>query len=249
LRTGGDGRRIHTIHNGVDPESFPPQIGEPDVPTISWVGRIDPLKDLITLIDAFAIVRRSVPNARLRLFGPIPVGNGDRGYHDECLRRVADHGLGGAVSFEGHIDRVSLAHEAGHIVALSSISEGFPFTVIEAMMSGRATVSTDVGGVGEAVGTAGVLVRPRDADGFAAALLSLLTDDSRRQRLGRAARERALSMFTLDRMADLYRLVYRSAVNPEVAVRFPPPPDPAAMESSDGNEIQRDPLKAVGGRS
>jgi len=241
IQTGADDRRISTIYNGVDPASFPPLIGEPDVPTISWIGRVDPLKDLLTLIDAFARVRRAVPEARLRLFGPVPPGN--EAYHQQCLDHIAAHGLAEAVTFEGHTNRVSDAHRAGHVVALSSISEGFPFTVLEAMMSGRATVSTDVGGVVEAVGSTGLLVPPRDPGAFAAALVELLTDDELRQRLGRAARERALAEFTLDRMTDRYRSLYESLIDHGTVVPFPAPAADPAIESPIGTG------HAVGGRS
>jgi glycosyltransferase involved in cell wall biosynthesis len=249
LRTGADPERIHTIYNGVDPDSFPPQIGEPEAPTVSWVGRVDPLKDLRTLIAAFARVRRAVPGARLRLFGPTPDGN--EAYHAACLRDVARHRLGDVVSFEGHISPVRLAHEAGHVVALSSISEGFPFTVLEAMMSGRATVSTDVGGVGEAVGPTGLLVPPRDPERFAEELIRLLTDDELRRRLGRAARERALALFTLGRMTSLYQRAYEAAIYGEPFV-----PNAPALAVPGGAPVQvhlsfvhpYDEKRAAGGR-
>ncbi len=230
LETGANGDLIQTIYNGVEPSLFPPIEDEPDVPTITWVGRVDPLKDVVTLIESFAIVRDAIPNARLRLFGPIPEGNEE--YHAECLRAIGDHDLGDSVTFEGLISRVSVAHEAGHIVALSSISEGFPFTVLEAMMSGRVTVSTDVGGVSEAVGDTGLLVSPRDPEGMANAFIRLLEDDDLRRRLGAAARERALLLFTLDEMVERYNKVYENLA----AL-----PRPYATN-------QQNPLIAVGGK-
>jgi glycosyltransferase involved in cell wall biosynthesis len=247
LETGAEPQRVVTIHNGVDPLTFPSVIGEPEIPTVSWVGRIDPLKDVETLLRAFAVARRQVPDARLRLFGPIPRGNED--YHLECVRLIEKLGLGSAVSFEGHTSRVSVAHESGHVVALSSISEGFPFTVLEAMMSGRATVSTDVGGVAEAVGDAGLLVPPRDPGALGEALIRVLTDRDLRRTLGRAARERALSLFTLGRMADRYRSVYESMSTgrplvPELSLPIEPPVPISAAPSQSSF-----PRSALGGRS
>ena len=209
-QTGADPDKIVTIYNGVDPVLFPPIVGEPEIPTVSWVGRVDPLKDVVTLIRAFAVVNNAIPEARLRLFGPIPEGNEE--YHAGCVEAIEENGLQDVVVFEGLISPVVGAYEAGHVVALSSISEGFPFTVIEAMMSGRATVSTDVGGVSEAVADAGLLVPPRDPVALGEALVRLLENDAERRRLGRAARERALEFLTLDRMADLYREVYAGMV-------------------------------------
>src|SRR5438105_5869797 len=69
LRNGGSAGRMWTMYNGVAPESFPTAEAEPDEPTIVFMGRIDPLKDLHTLIRAFAIVNEKMPNARLRIYG------------------------------------------------------------------------------------------------------------------------------------------------------------------------------------
>ena len=206
IRHGAAPHRVSVIPNGVDPQRFPPLAEEPAVPTISWVGRIDPLKDLETLIRALAEVRRRVPAARLHLAGPVPAGN--ETYAETCRQLVAELGLTDAVTFAGPVANSREAFAAGHIAALSSISEGMPYTVVEAMMCGRATVSTDVGGVAEMVGPAGVVVPPRDPDAFAAACVELLTDPARRRALVAAARARALDRFTLTRCLDAYRSSY-----------------------------------------
>lgn len=203
---GADPARIRTIPNGVDADLFPPLATEPTDPVVSFVGRIDPLKDLVTLVEAFAVTRTRVPGAKLRLFGPTPVGN--EAYRARVEARVADLGLGDAVVFEGPAPSARPAIEAGQVVALSSISEGLPFTVLEAMMSGRATVNTDVGGVAECTGTdgrCGVVVPPRDPDALGSALAELLLDPARRRAMGLAARERALGRFDLQVCAAAYR--------------------------------------------
>lgn len=208
LRHGADPDRVITVFNGVDQAKFPMLHEEPARPTIIWIGRIDPLKDLETLIRAFRLVRDVRPEVALRLFGPCPAGN--ESYRARCSSLVGELGLASGVRFEGPAPGSRPALAAGQLVALSSISEGMPYTVIEAMMSGRPTVNTDVGGVREAVGPTGLVVPPRDPDAFSAACLRLLHDPDRRRRLGRAARQRALSMFTLDESIDSYRLLYRS---------------------------------------
>jgi hypothetical protein len=100
------------------------------------------------------------------------------------------------------------AYAAGNVVMLSSISEGFPFTLIEAMSCGRATVSTDVGGVREAVGETGLVVPPRDPAQMAAAALELLRDPARRTAMGEAARLRVINQFTLRQTIDTFRGIY-----------------------------------------
>jgi glycosyltransferase involved in cell wall biosynthesis len=76
------------------------------------------------------------------------------------------------------------------------------------MTAGRATVSTDVGGVTEAVGATGLVVPPRDPAAMAAACVELLRDDVRRHRLGASARLRALEYFTVEQAVDTFRLIY-----------------------------------------
>ena len=211
-RLGALPKRIFTIPNGVDPLTFLPVTTEPDLPTISFVGRIDPLKDLETLISAFALVRERVPNAQLRIFGPTPKEN--TGYKELLVALTQALGVTEAVHWEGPSKGSRPAIEAGHVVALSSISEGLPFTLIEAMMCGRATVNTDVGGVGECLDeqeSTGMLVAARDHVAFADACVALLSDPRRRAAMGAAARQRALAEFTLERCLTRYREAYAAA--------------------------------------
>nr|WP_269328846.1 GT4 family glycosyltransferase PelF [Kineosporia babensis] len=197
---------IRTVYNGVDPAEFTPVDSEPEVPTIAWLGRVDPIKDLETLLRSFALVHESCPAARLRIFGGTPAGNED--YRRMLEELTVELGLSDSVCFEGRVDSVQDAYAAGHVVALTSISEGFPYTVIEAMSCGRATVSTDVGGVAEAVGDAGLVVPPRDPRAFADACLKLLQDDEERRRLAGTARQRVIELFTLEQSLAAFRAIY-----------------------------------------
>ncbi|MEU8652691.1 GT4 family glycosyltransferase PelF [Streptomyces sp. NPDC048737] len=208
---------IRTVYNGVDPAAFPPAGPEPQALTLSWAGRVDPIKDLETLIRAFSLVRARLPDVRLRLFGGTP--RGGEAYRERCEALAAELGHADAVTFEGRVDDIKDAYAAGNIVMLSSISEGFPFTLIEAMSCGRATVSTDVGGVREAVGETGLVVPPRDPAAMAAAALELLGDPARRRAMGEAARLRVIEQFTLRQTIDTFRAIYREL--PTVKKEFP----------------------------
>ncbi|MCX4820823.1 GT4 family glycosyltransferase PelF [Streptomyces sp. NBC_01142] len=205
-RGGADPRLIRTVYNGVDPAAFPPAGPEPQAPTLSWAGRVDPIKDLETLIRAFALVRKEIPEARLRLFGGTP--RGGEAYRERCEALAAELGHADAVTFEGRVEDIRDAYAAGNVVMLSSISEGFPFTLIEAMSCGRATVSTDVGGVREAVGDSGLVVPPREPEAMAGAALELLRDPQRRAAMGEAARLRVIEQFTLRQTVDTFRSIY-----------------------------------------
>jgi glycosyltransferase involved in cell wall biosynthesis len=204
---GAAPERIHPIYNGVDAANFITSHSEPDVPTLVWLGRIDPLKDVQTLIRSFAKVREALPAARLRIFGGASVEN--QGYLDRCVALRDSLDLAGAATFEGRAASVLDAYHAGHVVLLTSISEGFPYTLIEAMAAGKPTVATDVGGVREAIGDAGFVVPPQNPQKTAEACLALLSDRALRQTIGHAARARILSMFTLEQSLAIFGDLYR----------------------------------------
>jgi glycosyltransferase involved in cell wall biosynthesis len=205
---GAETTRIRTVYNGVDPADFPVLTEEPEVPTISWVGRIDPIKDLVTLLRAFSLVIREIPQARLRIFGSPPQGG--EAYLERCRAEAAELGLGEQATFEGRVPDIREAYAAGHVFVLCSISEGFPYTLIEAMACGRACVGTDVGGVSEALGdAAGLVVPPRSPAAMAQACVRLLRDDDLRRTLGAAARARAIEHFTVDRAVSAFDELYQ----------------------------------------
>ncbi|UAB99775.1 GT4 family glycosyltransferase PelF [Dactylosporangium vinaceum] len=210
LRNGADPDRMWTMYNGIAPERFPSAHTEPDEPTIVYVGRIDQLKDLHTLIRAFALVRRQVPDARLRIYGAAI----DLPYRDSCHALIDTLGLAGSARLEGSAPDAVAAYHSGSVVALTSISEGFPYSVIEAMACGRTMVCTNVGGVAEAVGDTGFVVPPRDPAAVAEACVTLLLDPDRRRELAARARQRVLDRFTLARSLDAYRSLYRRIAAP-----------------------------------
>ena len=200
--------KINVIYNGVDNSLFFPapasrMNARPSVVTIS---RIDPVKDLITLLKAAAIVKKSIPNVLFTVYGIINVPE----YYEECLAIRKELGLGeDTFVFAGHTDDVPNAMRQADVIALSSITEAFPYSVVEAMMTGKAIVATDVGGVSEALGNSGLIVTPRQPEEFAQALSTLLNDADYRQALGEEARKRALNYFTIENATNLYLKTYR----------------------------------------
>ncbi|WP_371654570.1 MULTISPECIES: DUF3492 domain-containing protein [unclassified Streptomyces] len=100
------------------------------------------------------------------------------------------------------------AYASGSVVVLSSVVEGFPVSLVEAMFCGRATVSTDAGAVVEVIGGTGLVVPPRNPRALADACVALLRDPERRERLGAAARARALELFTVEQNLAAFRGIY-----------------------------------------
>jgi glycosyltransferase involved in cell wall biosynthesis len=224
-RCGADPDRLRTVHPGMDAERFA-ETGEHedsgDPATLAWIGRVEPAKDLVALLHAFAAIRRRQPDVRLRIIAA-PVRDADAaGYLALCRSLAAQlfpaeaagaPALGESpVSFEelGSPEAPTLedAYAASAVVVLSSVAEGFPVGLVEAMFCARATVSTDVGAVVEVVGGTGLVVPPRNPTALADACLALLRDPGRRHRLGAAARARALELFTVEQNLAAYRGLY-----------------------------------------
>lgn len=208
LKLGAIEDNTRVIPNGIDPDAFTvSSVKHQSEPTIVWIGRVDPLKDLETLVRAFAVVRDAIPNARLRMFGPIPEGNQD--YFNRIESLIGQFDLHGNAVFEGPIRPATKAYHAADVVVLSSISEGFPYTVVEAMMCGRPVVSTRAGGTGDAIGDVGFMVPPRNPDALGEALIKVLRDPQMRETLGKRSRQRCLDHFTLDQMCENYANLYQ----------------------------------------
>ncbi|MFF3083949.1 GT4 family glycosyltransferase PelF [Streptomyces nojiriensis] len=242
-RCGATRERLRTVYPGMEADRFATvgeaaDLGDPD--TLVWVGRVEPAKDLIALLHAFAEVRRAAPGTRLRIFATATAP----GYLADCRSlaaqlfpdEAADAVTVGEnpVAFEEiggpEVPTTAEAYGAGRVVVLSSVIEGFPVTLAEAMLCGRATVSTDVGAVCEVIGGTGLVVPPRNPRALAEACLSLLRDPERAQRLGAAARARALELFTVEQnvaaFQEIYlRLLAKGSVRPDGEIPFARPPE------------------------
>ncbi|WP_406487882.1 DUF3492 domain-containing protein [Streptomyces phaeochromogenes] len=224
-RCGADRARIRTVYPGMEASRFS-DVGESaeaaDADTLVWVGRIEPAKDLISLLHAFAEIRKDEPKTRLRIVGAPAEGLEGATYLAHCKALAAQlfpdeadgvHTVGdNPVSFEEiggpEVPTLPEAYEAGAVVVLSSVVEGFPISLVEAMFCGRATVSTDVGAVVEVIGGTGLVVPPRNPRALAEACVSLLRDSERRARLGAAARARALELFTVEQNITAFHSIY-----------------------------------------
>jgi glycosyltransferase involved in cell wall biosynthesis len=170
--------------------------------SIGTVGRLSGQKRHDVLIEAIAVASLQVPDLKL-----VIVGEGEL---ETATRRLAEKRIPGQVTFTGYRSDAIELLPAFDIFAMSSDFEGLPFALLEAMAAGRAIVTTDVQGAGEAVrdGREGLVVPRRDPDAFARAIVTLARDRELAARLGAAARERFLAEFTADQMIDRTEALY-----------------------------------------
>ncbi len=191
---GVPAEKIKVIYNGADPEKFHPTPPvEKARPQVMNMGLIFPLKGQLDLIEAAAIVREKISDVEFRFYGKAS----DEEYFAQCQKLVEKYHLEKTINWAGFTSEPWRAYSEADVVAMASISEGFPYAVIEAMLSGATIVSTDVGGVSEALGDTGLLVQANRPQELAAAILKLLQlSDSQRREFGQRACNRALKLFT-----------------------------------------------------
>lgn len=169
-------------------------IGEHDF-VIGYVGRFVPVKDLPTLIRGFALAARETPDTWLLLAGGGPT-------RPSLETLAAELGVARRVKFIGWTEDLSAVYATMDVCALSSLNEGTPVAIIEAMAAARAVVATAVGGVPDVVrdNETGLLVPPGEPSALAAALKRLTSDAELRRRFGARARQEVARRFTRDRL-------------------------------------------------
>jgi len=199
--------QLVVIRNGIDPQPFLEadgaslrrEQGLEKATVLTFVGRLAPPKDLLTLLEAL----KKLPEAVLLLIG-------DGELRPQVERSIRELGLVDRARLLGQRSDIPRILAASDMFVLSSRWEGLPYTIIEAMMAGLPVVATRVGGVSELVedGVTGFLVPPKDPDALAEALQKLIAAPELRRRMGQAGREKALKEFTLDRMLRETERVY-----------------------------------------
>jgi glycosyltransferase involved in cell wall biosynthesis len=199
--------QLAVIPNGVDPGLFPgrngntirKEFGLDGYAVIAVVNRLAPPKDLTTLLKAAALLP---DNCKVMI-----VGDGELRPKTEAL--IHNLGLERKVILTGNRTDIPDILSVSDVFVLSSLSEGLPITVIEAMMSALPVVATKVGGVPELIDErVGMLVSPEAPEMLARAIASLVSDPEIRKTMGQAARQKAVQHFSVDRMLATTETLY-----------------------------------------
>jgi len=205
--------KLHVVYNGVldapaelraDPARSPVRICS--------IARLEAPKDHRTLLKALHAIRSEAWSLDL-------IGDGP----DEVRIRsmAAELGLGERVSFLGYQAEPARALAVAQLFVLSSRSEGFPRSILEAMRAGLPVVASDVGGVGEAVehGVNGLLAPRGNPESLADALGRLIADASLRRRMGSAARMTFETRFRWESMVESTAAIYATVLDRSLQTR------------------------------
>jgi glycosyltransferase involved in cell wall biosynthesis len=197
--------RIKVIFNGVDPEKFRPSAKEPyQKPVVSVLGLVYRLKGQLEMIEATSQLKSNLESVEVRFYGDAT----DPKYLQACQQRVRSLRLDNNIVFAGPTKQPWKVYSDADVMVFPSISEGFPYVVLEAMFCGAAIVATDVGGVREALGDCGLIVPPRNPAALAEAVSFLLGNPEQRETFGRKAYQRAVERFTEAQFLRRYETTY-----------------------------------------
>jgi glycosyltransferase involved in cell wall biosynthesis len=193
--------KIRVVPNGIEPPTrAQPAAGGKRVVA---VGRIDPLKDVHTMMLVADEVTRRMPDARFEYWGPVTPGQEE--YAALCRHVHAQLELGERFRFMGRTDDPHGVIRSADLVLMTSISEAMPMALLEAMAQSRPVVATGVGGVPGVVRGCGLTAPPGDVHEIATAVTTLLRNPALARTLGERGYERLHRRYTLKRCLAAYR--------------------------------------------
>lgn len=202
--------KLVTINNGIPLEPFltiPPRDSDGTF-VFGIVGRLVPVKDHKTLLEAFAELSRSFPAARLEVLGDGPL-------RETLERQAAERGIADKVRFHGYSNDVAGFLRRIDTFVLCSVSEGLPLGVLEAMAAGRPVVGTTVGGLPDLIqdGQCGWTCPPSSPSELAAAMRkAMATPAEERVQMGLRGREHAATNYSLAQMAEGHEALFERIV-------------------------------------
>lgn len=214
LKAGVDAKRVWTIRNGIDLRPFDrarPALREElscgSCPLVGLAGRLSIEKGVDVFLDAAAFVVKQLPEAKF-------VVAGDGPQRAELNSRIDQLGLRRNVFMLGRREDMPSFYASLDVLVSSSRLEGLPIGILEGMASRLPLVATTVGEIPNFVqnGRTGVLVRPEDPESLAEAIVALLKDIAKRERLGTASRQLVEEEFSARRMTADYIRFYERAV-------------------------------------
>jgi glycosyltransferase involved in cell wall biosynthesis len=215
--------KIMVLHNGVDTERFKAGVNFSDTRkqfamskddvVIGFVGRLVINKGLNYLIEAVALLKKN-DNVKLLIVG-------DGSLMEELKQMAKDKGLEESVIFTGLRRDITDILSSIDIFVLSSIKEGFPNSLLEAMAMGKPVVATAVGGIPEVIDHEinGLLVQPVDIEGLAAAIKTVIDNPLMAKNMGIAARDFIVKNYSIIATVRKWEALYKSLLEEKSALK------------------------------
>jgi len=244
VKDGADPRKIRVVPNGIDLQRFGEgarvfdERGENERFTVAFVGRVCPIKDVMTFVSAMRLVADEIPNVKVRVLGPMVE---DAEYAEMCIRHAHQLGLDENLAFEGRVNVVEELPKCD-VMVLTSISEAQPLVILEAGAIGLPTVATDVGSCSEllygrtpedrTLGAGGVVTPMASPGETARAIVRLYHDRTLRLRMRDTMRERVRRFYDQRDMVASYDEIYRRHLRRSPVKE--PEPEPAATAEETG---------------
>ena len=223
IERGFSPQKMMTIYNGLD---FSEKAEKPDRKTylkeragldyeegdvvLGIPARLNPVKDISTLLRAFALAQKTVPNLKLII-------GGDGEEMDKLTSLSRELRIDKSVSFMGWLRDVPTFFAACDIDVLCSISESFPYSILEGIREGCAVITSDVGGMRDLIesGESGYIFKPGDYETFASYIVDLALDPDKRRRFADKLYDKASRMYSLDSMAATQQGIYQNILTLE----------------------------------
>jgi len=214
IELGCNPDKISIIPNGVNSVDYVNLTQAPNDGKIriGAVVRIVPIKDIKTMLQSFALIKREVPNSELIIMGPVEE---DEEYYEECLQMVealeiSDVHFTGSIQVKDYLGQMD-------VLMLTSISEGQPFAILEGMACSKPFVATNVGsckellyGLNDDIGPAGFVAPIMHYEQIAHLVIRLCNDKPLRETMGRNARERVEKYYKQQAVTSGYYDLYQS---------------------------------------
>lgn len=215
IELGCPREKIRITPNGINTQRLADLAGkseeEEEWVYLGAVLRVTPIKDVKTMIQAFAFAKKKVKNMKLWIMGP---ADEDKKYAKECYDLVESLGVQD-VEFTG---RVNVKDYLGKMdfTLLTSISEGQPLTILESYAAHKPVIATDVGNCRELIygnndgfGEAGILTHIMNIEEIAHAMVTMSVNEKDRRRMGEAGYRRVNALYRIDQMKEVYREIYK----------------------------------------
>ena len=236
-QTGAPAHRVVTIRNAVGMEAFAAPdpaaramlegfFAQPPRRIVGAAGRLSPEKGFDRLIEAAAVVTKAEPDTGFVIFGGGPL-------HSALAEQIAARGLQERFILAGFRTDLERFLPVLDLAVLSSLTEGLPVVLLEALAAGVPAVSTAVGGTPEVIedGLHGYLVPAGDTDALARRILDALRDDPGRRAMGERGRQRVREQFTFATQSVPYQRLFEKLAR-ECRRDMPEAPPPAFVAAS-----------------